>query len=334
MCIVHHEDYPNVLALFVSEKATFTKGVGKGFMTELNILSPLYRFRGNCTNEVILLINVPLQAYFPIVMSVLRDDMYQREPIPRKPKKSVPKKKVVEKYKVEYFPAIYNARYANIMNCIRMVNYEWSFAIVHGLLRASGPGTSTSEHCQIRIRIYSKLREALTNKDERQFIQACTQLAAYHYQFYNTKWGEKSCSNPNAEVSPLDYENSMEVLYVFKALIARLKREDFMVYSYLMNQTKIFDKVEFDNRPASWYLKESRKYKKKRVPIVGSYDNLDPAWMESGKWESSHSPMFEEESAAKDYDELMKDCYRRDIYSEEDYNELFKYELCERENMQ
>jgi hypothetical protein len=56
--------------------------------------------------------------------------------------------------------------------------------------------------------------------------------------------------------------------------------------------------------------------------------------MESGKWESSHSPMFEEESAAKDYDELMKDCYRRDIYSEEDYNELFKYELCERENMQ
>ena len=316
ICIVHIDQIPNTLSIFVSNVGLKNKNLGKGFVNELNIICGIYHIETISTAEVIILKDVPLKCYYPIIMAILRDDMHMSKP--KKPrKKKIQKVKV---YDVKYFPILYNSLHAYILKNIKIIDYRWAVENI---------GISADEknryvRSRYRLGLYKRIRTAIKDWDVNKFISVCNELCAYHYML--GVWRHPETSNQNLTLSPLSIENDMKSLYLVKAMVAKLSKLDGSVFTYLINETKLFDNVEYDYQSYDWYMDKMYEYSKKDKKIWGSYEVYEPRWARESSFTSPHSVMFPDEDIHMSFDRLMLDCYRRDIYDDTTYNDYYNYD--------
>lgn len=317
ICITHISDVPNTLSIFVSDTGLKNKDLGKGFINELNIICGIYGIKTISTTEVIILKNVPLKCYYPVITAILRDDLRMLKP--KKPRKKKSKTKNTT-YNVTYFPVLYNALHAYILNNIKIIDYKWAVENI---------GISADEknryvRSRYRMGLYKRLHSAIKDCDDNKFISVCNELCAYHYML--GVWRHPEMSNQNLALSPLSIENDMKSLYLVKAMVAKLSKLDGSVFTYLINKTRLFESVEFDYQSYDWYMNKMYEYSKKDKKIWGSYEVYEPRWACESSFTSPHSVMFPDEDIHMSFDRLMLDCYRRDIYDDTTYNDYYNYD--------
>lgn len=317
LCIVHIDELPNTLAIFVSNTGLENKEFGKGFINELNIICALYNIKTISTSEVIILYNVPLKCYYNIILAILKDDLKMTKP-KKKRKKSNPQ--TSNKYDVEYFPMMYNREYAQIIMDTSVIDYDWAS------FRLGLTNTNIDQRVKSRLKlgIYSIILKSIKDNNIDNFIDGCSRLCAYNY-FLTNHWRKNVYKNDNISVRPLTIDNDFKSLYKTKALIAKLRQRSNAIFTYIINETEVFKDVEFDYKPYEWYMNKYYEYSHtKRRQIWGSYSDHDPHW--SSFVDDCHSFIFPNDSMRESYDRLMMDCYRRDIYDEKTYNDYYNYD--------
>ena len=332
VCIGHDDEFPNMMMIFVSDSGLKNPKIGASIIDELNTIVTEYDIKTISLSSILVLREIPYEAYYKIISSILYwtphrcDNRKKSDIVYLKTKKIIPrtpKYKPPEKYDVEYFPVLANPIYAFVYNSIIHINIEWA----HTVFTVDVTGMSEYYRDKQRIRLYSELRDAIINMKADKFIKICEKICAFHYILTNECNLEEK--DVNSIITPFDIDNSVKFLYQIKALIAKLHNKERPVFEYIM-KTKIFNDVEYDYHTYDWYMMRYNHTDEDKY-VWGVYDPDEPRWSSEYSYGSSHRVMFSDNSMEKSFNDLMKDCYRRDIYDENTYAEYYNNSVYERD---
>lgn len=78
MCAAVHEEYAGLIMIMVSPDGLEKSGCGEGFINEINPIAKTFGIKHSVKKECLILSDVPLQCYYPIINAMLVDDLVDK----------------------------------------------------------------------------------------------------------------------------------------------------------------------------------------------------------------------------------------------------------------